>query len=165
MIINLKRQKHNDIATIGRLYIDGAEFCYTLEDPPQDQKIEGKTRIPAGTYNIKIREAGALHARYIRKFSFYKGMLWLQDVPGFKWIYVHVGNTPEDTEGCILVGESNPNGEFIGSSVKAYEKLYKKVYQEAKDGYLTIVVQDEQSELSEQVENPEFEEDPGYGYL
>ena len=50
-------------------------------------------------------------------------MLELQDVPNFKYILIHAGNTDEQTAGCILVGDSQNNNDiqtdgFIGSSQK-----------------------------------------------
>jgi hypothetical protein len=55
----------------------------------------------------------------------HKGMLWLRDVPGFEWVYIHIGNTDDDTEGCILVGETiDYESGFMGRSVKAYRYIY-----------------------------------------
>ena len=62
----------------------------------------------------------------------HKGMLWLQDVPGFEYILIHTGNTDEHTSGCLIVGNTQAdldNGKdgFIGGSRDAYTKLYNKV--------------------------------------
>lgn len=108
-------------------------ICYTLEDEHRDKKVKHDTRIPAGTYAIKLRTWGGFNSKYSRRFAdFHIGMLELVDVPGFTDILIHGGNTDEDTSGCLLVGnsqESNiylPNG-FIGKSIEAYIELYKEV--------------------------------------
>ena len=74
-------------------------LCYILEDEHRDVKVAGETRIPAGRYEIKLRppEQGNVNAKYMSKFpDMHKGRLWLQDVPGFTWIYIHIGNTDDD---------------------------------------------------------------------
>ena len=63
MKLTLKRIALRQTYTIGKLYIDDAYFCDTLEDTVRDtnksgkfdngeQKIKGKTAIPYGTYEI-----------------------------------------------------------------------------------------------------------------
>ena len=113
---------------------NGMDFlCYTLEDEKREEKVMAETRIPAGTYEIKLRKEGGFHGRYTKKYgSMHKGMLHVQDVPNFKWILWHSGNTDEDTGGCLLLGDTQknnivePNG-FIGSSTQAYKRVYPMV--------------------------------------
>jgi hypothetical protein len=107
-------------------------LCSTMEDGHKTVKVAGKTRIPAGTYKIKLRTEGDLTRKYQLKFpDIHKGMLWIQNVPGFEWVYLHVGNTAEDSEGCILVGNSiNYETGFQGESVPAYKSLYTLVANE-----------------------------------
>jgi hypothetical protein len=58
--------------------------------------------------------------------DFHKGMLWLQDVPDFEDVYMHIGNYPRDTEGCILVGTSAGSDE-INSSTAFYTQFYPPI--------------------------------------
>lgn len=111
-------------------------LCSTMEDGRRKVKIAGRTRIPAGTYTIRLRTEGGLTQKYQQKFpDIHQGMLWLQDVPGFEWVYLHVGNTHEDSEGCILVGESiNYETGFQGESVSAYRNLYPLIANEILGG-------------------------------
>ena len=130
MNIRLQRiQKYNDHSE-GLLYIDGQLICFTLEDEKRDVKVKLETRIPAGTYEITLSTFGGLHSKYAKSFPNHKGMLWLRNVPGFEFIYIHVGNTDEDTAGCILVGLSLSIGNnMISSSRLAYNLVYKRIIQ------------------------------------
>lgn len=142
MKLRLERCMQTDINTIGRLFVDDVYECHTLEDVYHSPKVYGKTRIPAGTYKITFRTVGTTHSKYSKRFpDFHKGMLWLRDVPNFEYILIHIGNTPEDTDGCILVGLA-PSKDFkklVGSTV-AYTNLYKKVMDEEE---LEITIEDE----------------------
>ena len=91
------------------------------------KKVMAKTRIPAGEYEIKLRTVGGFHAKYSKRFkNIHKGMLWLQDVPNFKWILIHCGNTDAHTAGCLLVGQTQQDN-FIGKSTKAYLNIYPRI--------------------------------------
>tara|TARA_B100001250_G_C19785058_1_gene783737 strand:- start:1242 stop:1841 length:600 start_codon:yes stop_codon:yes gene_type:complete len=108
-------------------------LAYTLEDEQRDVKVYGETRIPAGTYKLKLRTVGGFHTRYASKYGdFHKGMIWVQDVPGFEYILWHTGNTDEHTAGCLILGNTQTNNRiakdgFIGSSVDAYKFVYPRV--------------------------------------
>jgi hypothetical protein len=114
------------------LDVSGGErhfLAYTLEDEFRTNKVFGETRIPAGTYEIKFRTEGGHHKRYGDKFpSIHKGMLWLQDVPNFKWILIHIGNDDDDTAGCLLVGDDpEPLKNQLQVSTRAYKRVYSHV--------------------------------------
>ena len=109
-------------------------LAYTLEDEQRDVKVWGETRIPAGTYKLKLREEGGFHNKYASKYGkpFHKGMIHVQDVPGFEYILWHTGNTDEHTAGCLILGNTQTNNRiakdgFIGSSVDAYKFVYPRV--------------------------------------
>ena len=139
MELTLLRISSGNEATLGTLF--DAEparaplltfLCYTLEDQYNEPKIPGETRIPAGRYQIKVREEGGMYQRYSKRFQpWHDGMLWLQNVPGFTFIYLHVGNKDDDSEGCILVGDGQISNVVergqVTSSVLAYRRLYEKV--------------------------------------
>jgi len=133
MKLQVVRTQLGKDATNGLLFIDGLFECYTLEDQYQAVKVMHETCIPEGTYPIKLRTVGGFHTRYKAKYpELHRGMLWIQDVPGFEYILIHQGNTDEHTSGCLIVGDSqqdldvNFNG-MVGSSANAYKKLYPKV--------------------------------------
>lgn len=135
----LTRYSSQEESTLGYVMAGSEEMgkafrCYTLEDEHRDVKVPGETRIPAGRYEIKLRTEGGMHQRYATKHTWHRGMLWLQNVPGFEWIYIHPGNTDDHTEGCILVGDgalSNLPRVGRGSisfSQNAYQALAMEIY-------------------------------------
>jgi hypothetical protein len=149
--LDLQRYAEGDESCLGILFErrgHDLEFLgFTLEDIPREKKIAGITGIPAGTYQIKLRKEGGFHAEYSRSghwaHDIHKGMLWLQDVPGFEHILLHPGNRDDDTKGCILVGDSasqNITEEgSIGSSRNAYRRIYPPIAAALEAGELVII--------------------------
>ena len=138
MNLDVVRPQFGADATNSLLFIDSVFECYGLEDEIRDQKKHSETAIPLGEYEIKFRTVGGFHtrskSRYDAKYGegWHRGMLELQDVPNFKYILIHTGNTDEHTAGCLLVGETQQDLDkgkdgFIGGSGDAYKKLYPKV--------------------------------------
>lgn len=128
MNLSLKRIAKLPSYTIGKLYIDGTYLCDTLEDADrgltqnmslkeiQSRKLYGKTAIPTGTYNITLDIVSPKFKN--RPWAKpWKGKIpRLLNVPGYDGILIHVGNRPEDTLGCILVGNNNVVGQVTNSS-------------------------------------------------
>ncbi len=89
-------------------------IMFTLE-LPYVYNTQFRSCIPAGTYNIAPHKSPS------------HGMCFkLDDVPGRENILIHVGNSHHDTEGCILVGQSNTfqqGAPFIGRSKYALDNL------------------------------------------
>jgi hypothetical protein len=140
MKLDVIRFQFGKDATNSLLFIDGEFECYGLEDEYRDVKVMHETCIPEGEYEIKFRTVGGFHTRYSARYgSFHKGMLELQDVPGFQYILIHSGNTDEHTSGCYIVGETQQDLDkgkdgFVGNSGVAYKKLYPKVADELEKG-------------------------------
>jgi len=113
MKLLLKRIALKEKYTIGKLYIDGEFFSDTLEDPVREEKIYGETAIPKGTYKVTI----TLSPRFRRWLPL------LHDVPNFEGVRIHRGNTPEDTHGCILVGQNKIKGQVVNSAYTEIELM------------------------------------------
>jgi len=112
MIIRIKRNL-DPLHVIGKLTIDEEPFeAVTLEHPTRPVKIDGKTGIPLGEYELKPRRAGEIYEKYCKKFKCDHPIIWLQNVPGFQYVYIHIGNYIKDSLGCILIGR---NWQFNGS--------------------------------------------------
>lgn len=127
MKLVLQRTFFSDTCTIGWLYQATehglAPICHTLEDkfreiegqPVSQWKVQDKTAIPRGTYEVKIT--------YSNRFKV--NLPLLLNVPGFTGIRIHSGNHSGNTEGCILVGETwDGKSDWIGSSKIAMSKLF-----------------------------------------
>lgn len=151
--LHLVRTEQGDDSTLGRLYVQKStiddEFqCYTLEDELREVKVPGETAIPKGTYKILPRTQGSMHPKYAERYGdLHVGMAWLQDVPNFKWVYIHTGNREDQTEGCLLVGQGfaetdeGENNHIVTGSRNAYVPLYTMIAQAWEDGedvFITI---------------------------
>lgn len=147
MKIVLTRLKDDTISTIGTLSIDGKFKCFTLEDTHNIPKVHGESRIPAGEYRIDLRTDGKMTHRYASKFEFHKGMLWLRAVPNFEYVYIHIGNREDDTDGCILLGRtcsSAIGSQAISGSTLAYVEYYQLIANAILSGEsVTIEIKDE----------------------
>lgn len=141
ILINNRKYRKEDY-TIGDLSSNGKVLCNVLEDKDrgldsnmslseiQSIKVKGKTAIPTGTYRILIT--------YSSKFK--RNMPLVCNVPGYDGIRIHPGNTAEDTEGCLLVGENKVVGKVINSRV-TFNTIYKLLEDSIKAGnevYITI---------------------------
>jgi hypothetical protein len=115
MNLLLTRDFYTRRSTSGELFVNGEFLCYTLEDRvrPKGIKVYGKTAIPAGTYKVTKE----ISVRYQRPMPF------LNNVPMFTGILIHIGNSPADTSGCILVGQSRSVDE-LQKSTRAFVELW-----------------------------------------
>jgi hypothetical protein len=129
-LIQVKRKIWTGKSTTGELYLpDGAFFCYTLEDVVRDHKIPGETAIPEGTYEVVINWSN----------RFQKPMPRLLNVPFYQGILIHNGNTPEHTEGCLLVGRKKGQ-DCIMESIPAFEDLFPRLRKMAEKGKVFIEI-------------------------
>lgn len=118
MILEVFRTPSTDKCTLGKLFIDGIDTCYTLEDVVREEKIYGETAIPAGRYRVLITHSN----------RFQRDLPLLVDVPNFTGVRIHAGNRAEDTHGCILVGTHvSPNGDAITESRAAFEVVFPQI--------------------------------------
>lgn len=131
--------------TIGKLYVNGVYECDTLEDTDrglhetqslleiQSKKVYGETAIPTGVYKLNMNTVSPKFKD--RSWAIpYKGILpRLENVKGFEGVLIHVGNKPQDTLGCILVGENKVKGQVINSTA-SFNKLMKLLLQANIDG-------------------------------
>ena len=117
MNLLLVRKWFSEVSTGGELFVDGIFECFTLEDRVRKgPKVPGSTAIPEGTYDVIITPSA----------RFKRDMPLVCAVPGFSGVRIHPGNTSEDTEGCILVGQTRGE-DCIGGSRLAYGLLFAKM--------------------------------------
>jgi hypothetical protein len=124
MNLTLQRNVFTDKSTIGMMAIEGVFECYICEDrvrevpgaPVAEWKVPHETAIPQGRYRIER----TMSAR------FGKIMPLLLKVPGYEGIRIHPGNKPEDTEGCLLPGQTKGH-DVVGNSREAFHALDAKI--------------------------------------
>lgn len=94
--LTLIRDVKGDKAILGKLYLNGAIVCYTLENASK--------AIPCGVYNVQNSKSP--------KFKRELPLVFNAVVSSSRGIRIHSGNTVKDSQGCILVG--------MGRDVKKY---------------------------------------------
>lgn len=124
MILRLVRNKGTAGFTEGRLYVDDEFECYTVEDADRrleagGTKVQNKTAIPRGKYKVILSMSN----------RFKKVLPEVLNVPQFKGIRIHSGNSSKDTEGCIIVGAVNDRNDddWVGGSKVAMSRLMPKI--------------------------------------
>tara|TARA_R110002074_G_scaffold121968_1_gene256496 strand:- start:16810 stop:17262 length:453 start_codon:yes stop_codon:yes gene_type:complete len=149
MELEIKRLGGDSDTTIGAWYVgEGMAkylFCFSIEDERRINKIAGKTRIPAGRYEIILNKTGGMNQKYA-KYPWHKGMLELDEVEGFDFIYIHPGNTDDDTEGCLLPNyKADANSMRGENSFECYKDLYLEVISAIQDEeQVFITIKDEE---------------------
>lgn len=142
MKLEVLRYSSNTDSTLGLLFdaTYGREFlCYTLEDEKRMVKVPGETRIPSGTYKLGLRTEGGFHTKYAKRTDLkdiHKGMIHVLDVPNFKWILWHIGNTDEDTAGCLLLGNETRQNITQSGTISFSTSAYRRVYPRIADAIL-----------------------------
>lgn len=119
MKITIVRTSINDKSITGELYVDDKFICHTLE-LPYHNNASYISSIPSGTYGAILRYDH--EDKWRIEFT---GTLPRTN------IQIHVGNTPSDIEGCVLVGDAvlNINNRIEGGTSKpAYTRLKQAFY-------------------------------------
>lgn len=156
MEVKLFRKYKKSTYTIGKLTVydertNAVIFtCDTLEDKDRGLrqslpvavnrawKSKGITAIPTGRYRITLDVVSPKYSKR-KQYDFCQGKLpRLLNVPAFDGILIHAGNTANDTEGCLLVGENKAVGKVLNSMV-TFKKLYE-VLKKA-EGYIWITIE------------------------
>lgn len=146
--LRLERTYKGVSYTIGKLYVNDKYFCDTLEDKDRGLKstmskeeiekikVYSQTAIPTGTYKIDMNTVSPKFKDRVWAKPYSGKLPRLIDVKGYSGVLIHVGNKPEDTLGCILVGENKVKGQVINSTA-AFNKLMTELKKD-KDIELTI---------------------------
>lgn len=128
VIIEVERHIFEEDYTVGKLKVDGNYICDVIEDKVrvlnrERDKVLGRTAIPAGKYRVVLD--------YSNRFG--KIMPHLLDVPYFKGIRIHKGNSANDSSGCLIVCYYDKNGWGINSA-KAYGLVYDVINKSINSG-------------------------------
>jgi len=141
MELRLVRESFTDQVTLGSLFVDDQFECFILEDKDRSlrqdmplseilaHKVPKQTCIPYGRYEIVVN--------FSNRFG--KKLPLLQGVPGYEGIRIHPGNTPADTEGCLLPG-IHKETDSVSLSRDAFAALFAKIQaaMESEKVFITI---------------------------
>ena len=127
MIVNCIRT-YQPTATLGRVFVDGEYFCYSLEDlsRPVGVKFNGETCLSEGVYKMGV----TLSPR------FGKDLIQLYTEPDhtidkggitFTGVRLHGGNDINDSEGCPLLGAKTNNLDKVWECSSVNSRLIQLV--------------------------------------
>ncbi len=156
-LLTVNRTEYGKDYTRGSLLLrdNPRSTCFTVEDERRRNGVivRGETCIPEGRYPLALRWSPKFsHHYYVRKHDPYclefglvpllswqklsaleramyrpHDVIWITDVPGFRYILLHWGNTDDDTDGCLIVGSAlgivKEQPGVIASRV-CYEAIY-----------------------------------------
>jgi hypothetical protein len=114
--------------------VDGVFQCYTLE-PRMDRSLGKPYAISAGMYNVRLLESPHFDsllresAEMQKLFGMFGGRIitpYVENVPGFDAIEIHMGNYPRCTDGCTLVGQTRI-ADYVGQSDLAFRALMERL--------------------------------------
>jgi RHS repeat-associated protein len=115
VFIGIDRGTETSQSTPGALSVNASNIGYTLELPWKNNK-KFVSSIPAGSYFGEVYHSP----------KFDRDVLLLRDVPNRDDILFHPGNSPSDTEGCILPGKTRGTNR-VWSSGPALDEILKMI--------------------------------------
>lgn len=116
MILQVTRETLSP-ATIGRMAVDGARVCDTLELPWRENE-RGRSCIPPGSYPVTLG--------YSDKFR--RVMIRVGNVPDRDGILIHAANEIDELRGCIACGTRvNVAPDQLSDSRRAVMDLERRV--------------------------------------
>lgn len=156
----LQRYSDNRDCTLGLLFkevMDGTSkrlslYSYTMEDEYRAVKVMKETRIPAGFYELGLRQEDTPKTvQYRAKYPWFKKHIEILKVPNFTGVYIHIGNYDEDTDGCVLLGDTANNNNIgtgeVGLSTNAFKRFYTEVYELLEKGTKCFITIKDEKEL------------------
>ena len=123
MEVALERKQKFDDRMIGAFYDQNGKFTYyTLE-------LDEAHAIPTGRYKLELHWSPERQGLVV----------FVMNVPDRDAIEIHVGNSPLDSRGCILLGKSfDPVSKRLVSSILAVQSFYEWFAIQKEDVFLNI---------------------------
>lgn len=109
MQITVLRDTFTSQSVTSEVMLDGKPFCFGLEPPNRANK---PCCIPAETYEVQLLWSN----------RFQMTTPHIMNVPNFTEVEIHPGNSPADTEACLLVG-SERAPDWVSNSRVTFSRL------------------------------------------
>jgi hypothetical protein len=112
-------------STCGEITLPGLNL-FSLELPVKDG-LPGSA-IPPGRYKVELQPSPKFMASadpWVQQYA--SKMPHITNIPGRSLIMFHWLNDPNETEGCVGVGETHTE-DFIGNSRVAFAAFYQAIY-------------------------------------
>ena len=121
-LIIQSRFEETDTYTISEFHTVGGDESingYILEPAGPSTTVSNQNkRVPEGLYNIDNYSS----KRYPSNFVLYNDL-----VPKDRAVLYHIGNSSEDTRGCMLPGTTYNGNDFIGDSTTKFKELKRYI--------------------------------------
>lgn len=132
-------------STLSHLYLNDIFQCYLLEDKIREVKIAKQTAIPTGSFKFLLNTWGGMNVKYQNWFEeMHQGMIEIDGLPNFDYVYIHIGNTYTQTAGCPLCGFGFKfeHGDYsVTQSKDAYKIIYPKLLAAAKHPTNKLIIE------------------------
>jgi Family of unknown function (DUF5675) len=133
----------DDVSTQGNLSAvtntgDVTFRCFTLELPFTDG-LPGSA-IPAGRFQVVFQPSPKFERStdpWVQKYAV--AMPHIIDIPNRSLIMFHWGNDVDNTDGCVLIGNTKGK-DFIGSSRAAFVEFYSAIFDSVNAGQCFVTV-------------------------
>jgi hypothetical protein len=100
--------------------------------------VPKQTAIPIGTYEVSMNIVSPSYSKK-KAYKWTGGVMpRLLNVPGWSGVLIHPGNTADDSEGCILVGQNLKVGQVLNSQ-KVFKPLWQQLHDRRAEG-ITITI-------------------------
>ena len=110
------------------------------EEEIKSKKVYGQTAIPYGTYNIDMKTVSPKFKNRSWARPYGGKLPRLLNVKGFEGVLIHVGNTAEDSLGCLICGENRVKGKVINSIACFMELMTSLLKAHLKGENITLII-------------------------
>ena len=141
ILLRLIRETYTSQTTLGKLFVNGEFFAYTLEDTVRafGIKVPKHTAIPAYIYKVKLNYSPHFGRIMTLIYNTEDERIFAMGVH-FIGIRFHGGNRHTDTEGCILIAKNRISDTVIqGSLEKELYQLVKNAELQNKEVILEVI--------------------------
>ncbi len=141
LLLRLIRETYTSQTTLGKLFVDGVFFGYTLEDTVRafGIKVPQHTAIPAYIYQVKLNYSPQFGRIMTLIYNMEDESIFALGIR-FTGIRFHGGNRHTDTEGCILIAKNRISDAVIqGSLVKELYQIVRSAEELGKNIILEVI--------------------------